>query len=134
MAYLDEIEVVDNDDIKSGFEIKFNFQENPYFTNKTLVKSFFVNNEGEVDNKSAEIKWKEVNFVNYRADGWSLLLISRFLNQGKNIMAESEKTEGEDEEDFGHEFILWLTTTNDEASDEVADIIKDDLWSNPYQV
>ena len=61
MAYLDEIEVVDNDDIKSGFEIKFNFQENPYFTNKTLVKSFFVNNEGEVDNKSAEIKWKEVN-------------------------------------------------------------------------
>jgi len=48
-------------------------------------------------------------------------------------MAESEKTEGEDEEDFGHEFILWLTTTNDEASDEVADIIKDDLWSNPYQ-
>ena len=73
MAYLDEIEVVDNDDIKSGFEIKFNFQENPYFTNKTLVKSFFVNNEGEVDNKSAEIKWKEVNFVNSHADGWSLL-------------------------------------------------------------
>merc|ERR1712189_91354 len=53
MAYLDEIEVVDNDDIKSGFEIKFNFQENPSFTNKPLVKSFFVNNEGEVDNKSA---------------------------------------------------------------------------------
>lgn len=49
-------------------------------------------------------------------------------------MAESEKADGEDEEDFGHEFILWLTTTNDEASDEVADIIKDDLWSNPYQV
>ena len=64
----------------------------------------------------------------------TILLYSKFLNQGKNIMAESEKTEGEDEEDFGHEFILWLTTTNDEASDEVADIIKDDLWSNPYQV
>ena len=92
MAYLDEIEVVDNDDIKSGFEIKFNFQENPYFTNKTLVKSFFVNNEGEVDNKSAEIKWKEVNLSTLHISTTAyffvivlnliltILLISKFLN------------------------------------------------------
>ena len=61
MEYLDEVEVKDNDDIKSGFELKFLFRENPFFTNKILVKSFFVNNNGEVDNKSAEIEWKEVN-------------------------------------------------------------------------
>ena len=60
MSYLSELEVIDNDDIKSGYEIKFKFGENPFFTNKVLTKSFFVKETGEVDNSSPEIDWKPV--------------------------------------------------------------------------
>ena len=45
-----------------------------------------------------------------------------------------EKDDEDLEIESGNEFFDWLTRTHEEATDEVADIIKDDLWSNPYQV
>merc|ERR1712130_3634 len=106
LGYLSEIEVVDNDDIKSGYEIKSTFDKNPFFSNSVLSKCFFVTEDGEVNNSSPTIEW----------------------HTGKNILAVEE-----DEEESGHEFFDWLSRTHDEATDEIADIIKDDLWSNPYQ-
>jgi len=114
LGYLHEIEVIDNDDIKSGYEIKFVFDENPYFKNKELVKSFFVTETGEIDNDSSTIDWLP----------------------GKNILQNvpQGKMDDDDEDaDSGHEFFDWLTRTHEEATDDIADIIKDDLWSNPYQ-
>lgn len=114
LSYLQEIEVIDNDDIKSGYEIKFVFGKNPYFTNRVLTKSFFVKETGEVDNSSPSINWLP----------------------GKNILRTEQTVEKDDEDleiESGNEFFDWLTRTHEEATDEVADIIKDDLWSNPYQ-
>jgi hypothetical protein len=60
LGYLSEIEVVDNDDIKSGYEIKFTFDKNPFFSNSVLSKCFFVTEDGEVNNSSPTIEWHTV--------------------------------------------------------------------------
>jgi len=118
MSHLDEIEVNDNDDIKSGYEIKFHFAKNPYFTNKTLTKGFYVKDTGIVENQSPTIEWKT---------GKNL-----FENE-KNKPKKKAEEEEDSEDDTEHEFFAWLIRNHEEATDEVADIIKDDLWSNPYQ-
>jgi len=40
---------------------------------------------------------------------------------------------GDDEEDDIGGFTEWLTEDSTETSDEVAELIKDDLWVNPFQ-
>merc|ERR1712176_266876 len=108
----------DNDDIKSGYEIKFHFAKNPYFNNKVLTKGFYVKDTGIVENVSPTIEWKT---------GKNLFE----LEQQKSEKKKNE--DGESEDDTDHEFFAWLSRNHEEATDEVADIIKDDLWSNPYQ-
>jgi len=56
-----------------------------------------------------------------------------FENEQSKSKKESREDEDESDEDTDHEFFAWLTRNHEEATDEVADIIKDDLWSNPYQ-
>ena len=51
-----------------------------------------------------------------------------------NTDGKDQNLNDEEEDETGNEFFDWLTRTHEEASDEIADIIKDDLWSNPYQV
>ena len=58
LHYLTRVEVIEFEDIKSGYRIDFNFDENPFFENKILFKEFHLNESGEPSSKSTEIKWK----------------------------------------------------------------------------
>ena len=58
LHYLTRVEVIEFEDIKSGYRIDFYFDENPYFKNKILFKEFHLNESGEPSSKSTEIKWK----------------------------------------------------------------------------
>ena len=78
MGYLSEIEVVDNDDIKSGYEIKFTFDKNPFFSNSVLSKCFFVTEDGEVNNSSPCIEWHTVEDLLKTAT-----LLITFINLGE---------------------------------------------------
>ena len=42
LHYLSKLEVEEFEDIKSGYRIKFYFDENPYFENDLLVKEFHL--------------------------------------------------------------------------------------------
>lgn len=42
LHYLSKLEVEEFEDIKSGYRIKFTFDENPYFENDVLVKEFHL--------------------------------------------------------------------------------------------
>ena len=50
-----------DEDIKSGFSIKFDFDKNEYFTNSTIIKKYHMNAEGEVINTTTPITWKPVS-------------------------------------------------------------------------
>ena len=58
LHYLTRVEVIEFEDIKSGYRIDFYFDENPYFENKILSKEFHLNESGDSSSKCAEIKWK----------------------------------------------------------------------------
>merc|ERR1712168_755962 len=59
MRTLTKIEVEEDDDIKSGFSIRFHFAVNEHFTNDVIEKKFHMDNEGQVKNSTTPIKWKK---------------------------------------------------------------------------
>jgi len=58
LHYLTKLEVEEFDDIKSGYRIKFFFDENPFFENDMLAKEFHLGTS-EPSSNSTAIKWKD---------------------------------------------------------------------------
>ncbi|XP_010538065.1 PREDICTED: NAP1-related protein 2-like [Tarenaya hassleriana] len=114
--HLSSLEVEDAKDVKSGYSITFHFNSNPYFENAKLTKTFTFLEEGATKITVTPINWKEgkglPNGVNHEKKG------------NKRALAEES-------------FFTWFTDASpkedadDEIHDEVADIIKEDLWPNP---
>ncbi|KAL3819404.1 hypothetical protein ACJIZ3_005361 [Penstemon smallii] len=115
--YLGNLEVEDNKDVKSGYSITFNFKPNPYFEDTKLTKTFTFLEEGTTKITATSIKWKE----------------------GMDIAANgvAEESKGNKRSHAEESFFTWFSDSEfkgdvDEIHDEqVADIIKDDLWPNP---
>ncbi|KAG3282510.1 SET-like, partial [Ictidomys tridecemlineatus] len=99
------VEVMEFEDIKSGYRTDFYFDENPYFEYKVLSKEFHLNESGDPSSKSTEIKWKS----------------------GKDLTFKI-KSAGRTES-----FSTWFTDHPDAGADEVEEVIKDDIWPNPSQ-
>ncbi|XP_070048357.1 NAP1-related protein 2-like isoform X1 [Nicotiana tomentosiformis] len=131
--FLSSIEVEDSKDVKSGYSITFNFNANPYFGNKKLSKTYTFLEDGPTMISGTTIKWEK---------GMGI----------PNVVAHKKKGKkrSRDKESSGHpcsvafplgvsiSFFRWFSevTQKDEdedleIQDEVADIIKDDLWPNP---
>jgi template-activating factor I len=117
LQYLRDMIVDENDDIKSGYKIKFIFEDNPYFENKELVKDVRLP-YGSPDERpvvvSTPIKWKK---------GMDLLKVKEKKPKKKARMFN----------DTPQSFLEWLTQSGDPTGDEVAEILKDDMWPNPMQ-
>jgi len=115
LHYLTKVEVEEFDDIKSGYRIKFHFDENPFFGNDLLTKEFFLGSP-EPTSTSTEIKWKE----------------------GMNLVHRMEEQEAKAGRKRGaptgvRTFFTWFTDNTDASADDIAEVIKDDLWPNPLQ-
>ncbi|KAL1322711.1 hypothetical protein HN51_067706 [Arachis hypogaea] len=115
--YLHSLDVEDFKDMKLGYSITFNFKDNPYFEDTKLTKTFtFFEEEGTTKITGTAIKWKEgmgaANGVNHETKG------------NKRTLAEES-------------FFSWFGETEQkdlaEFTDEVAEIIKEDLWPNPLK-
>ncbi|XP_045790970.1 NAP1-related protein 2-like isoform X1 [Trifolium pratense] len=121
--YLSSLEVEDNKDVKSGYTITLNFNPNPFFENSKLSKTFTFLEEGTTKITATPIKWKEgkeiPNGVNHEKNG--------------NKRAPCDDSCGNE-----CSFLSWFSDSDPEQKDdmidlhdEVAELIKDDLWSNP---
>lgn len=56
--------------------------------------------------------------------------------EGKNILEQhqaSKQKQGRKRSSDVRTFFEWFTNNNDPACDEIAELIKDDLWPNPLQ-
>ncbi|XP_074104232.1 NAP domain-containing protein SET isoform X1 [Cotesia typhae] len=114
LRYLNKLEVEEFEDIKSGYRINFYFDENPYFENDVLTKEFHLGSTGDPASQSTVIRWKE---------GADLTKKSKNKNQSKG----RKRT-------LSHRsFFDWFTDHGDPSSDEIAELIKDDMWPNPLQ-
>ncbi|XP_042502647.1 NAP1-related protein 2-like [Macadamia integrifolia] len=115
--YLSSLEVEDFKDVKSGYSITFNFNPNPHFEDTKLTKTFTFFDEGTTKITGTTIKWKEgmdvANGSNHEKKG------------SKRPLAEES-------------FFSWFSETQQKdisegIHDEVAEIIKEDLWPNPLK-
>jgi len=117
LHYLTKLDVEEFDDIKSGYRIKFFFDENPYFENDFLTKEFHLSSIGDPASHSTEIKWKQGHN-----------LVERFRIRMQQTEKGSRKRALEI-----RSFFSWFSDHMDPSADEIAEVIKDDMWPNPLQ-
>ncbi|KAL3335551.1 hypothetical protein AABB24_031664 [Solanum stoloniferum] len=120
--FLSSIEVEDSKDVKFGYSITFNFKPNPFFENSKLSKTYTFLEDGPTKITATPIKWKEGKGI---PNG-----VAQEKKGNKRSHAEesfftwfSEVNKKDDSDDDENEVL--------EIQDEVAEIIKDDLWPNP---
>ncbi|KAG0476214.1 hypothetical protein HPP92_013055 [Vanilla planifolia] len=117
LKYLVSLEVEDFKDMKSGYSITFNFSTNPYFEDKSLTKTYAFSDEGTACITGTAIKWKTgIDIAN-----------------GSNHEGKGSKRPFEEDS-----FFSWFSEEEQKAAldgvgDEVAEIIKEDLWPNPLK-
>lgn len=115
LHYLKKVEVEEFEDIKSGYKIKFHFKSNPYFTNTELCKEFHLAPTGDPESKSTQITWKK----------------------GMNLAARHQQAANSDSRKRRHgnrrNFFIWFLDNGDPSADDIAEVIKDDMWPNPLQ-
>jgi len=115
LHYLESVEVEEFEDIKSGYRIKFCFTENCYFNNKDICKEFMLSDSGEQTCKSTAIEWKP-----------NMDLTKR---QNESPQKPGQKRHHEEPESF----FSWFNDQSEGGTDEVGELIKDDIWPNPLQ-
>lgn len=122
LQFMTRVEVEEFEDIKSGYKISFNFKDNPYFSNKVLSKEFHLGTSGEDEvgdptSKNTDITWKEGKDLVAKANE------SQKASAGsKRQMAALSRT-----------FFQWFTDNTDPSADDIAEVLKDDMWPNPLQ-
>ncbi|XP_066284395.1 protein SET-like isoform X3 [Branchiostoma lanceolatum] len=119
LHYLTKLEVEEFEDIKSGYRIKFFFDDNPFFENEVIEKEFHLGSSdydpvGDPASKSSEIKWKEGMDLTKRN--------KEITKQGRKRLHEEPRS-----------FFFWFTDNTDASCDDIAEVIKDDMWPNPLQ-
>lgn len=115
LQFMEKLEVEEFEDIKSGYRIHFYFDGNPYFENKVLTKEFNLGTSGESPvSTSTAIKWKP------ERDLTKMLPKKAMANRRKRGLEYRT-------------FFDWFTDNNDPINDDIAELIKDDLWPNPLQ-
>ncbi|CAL8106216.1 unnamed protein product [Orchesella dallaii] len=105
-----EVEVCDN--VVDGFRIKFIFDKNPFFHNAELIKEFHLGpNVEPKKSTSTLIKWKKnVNLSNKLSQ----------INKARMKRGQEKRT-----------FFSWFSDNTDPEGDAIAEVIKNELWSNP---
>ncbi|XP_013416177.1 protein SET isoform X2 [Lingula anatina] len=117
LRYLTKVEVEEFEDIKSGYKINLYFQENPYFENSLITKEFHLATSGDPASKSTDIKWKpDMNLVHRHATREAMGMNNRKRKFGPR-----------------RSFFTWLIDNTDPSADDIAEVIKDDMWPNPLQ-
>lgn len=110
LHYLTKVEVEEFEDIKSGFRLRFHFDENPFFTNAELCKEFNLGTP-EPSSNSTVINWLDK----------------------MNLVEKAEEAERKSGEPGPRTFFGWFTDNTDASADDIAEVIKDDMWPNPLQ-
>ncbi|XP_013779974.1 protein SET-like [Limulus polyphemus] len=117
LSFMCKLEVEEFEDIKSGYRIKFFFDENPYFENNVIVKEFQLGSSGDPSSHSTTIKWKV---------GMDL---TKKQKERQAQMKNSRKRGLEQPKTF----FSWFSDHGDASADDIAEVIKDDMFPNPLQ-
>jgi len=135
LQYLNKLEVEECEDIKSGYKINLHFDQNPYFEDKLLTKEFHIGSNGDPESKSTKIRWKEGFDLAAKAQQRAAAALAAKSAVGNGASAAERKRARllAAEASQPRSFFAWFTDNTDAAGDDVAEVIKDDMWPNPLQ-
>ncbi|ODM89127.1 Protein SET [Orchesella cincta] len=98
---------------ENGFRVKFIFDENPFFDNGELIKEFQLGPNTEPKSTSTIIEWKE----------------NMDLSRKQPQIIDANRKRGLEQKTF----FSWFSDNKNPAADDIAEVIKDDLWPNPLK-
>jgi template-activating factor I len=116
LHHLKRLEVSEFDDIKSGFRITFLFTKNQFFSNESLWREVHMSETGE-----ASVSCSKIDFL--PGQDWSK----------KRSSSAGQKRSRDEDSDEPLLALLLSDTPQDQSMDDIAEIIKDDIWPNPMQ-
>ncbi len=116
LQYLNKLEVEEFEDIKSGYRIKLFFDENPYFSNESLTKEFHLGSSGDPASQSTTIEWKEGFDLQAKAAQKAAAAAAAAKAGSRKRLLERRS------------FFSWFGDNGDPSADDVAEVIKDDMW------
>lgn len=114
LGYLTEVDVEDAEDIKSGYKIVFKFSPNPFFSNTKLEKSLKFADDASLTIEGDVPLWKPGK------------------EPAEALPAGSGKRQAEVEYNFFKWFVDYERLEGGDH-DDIADIIKDDIWPDPLK-
>lgn len=117
LHYMTNLDVEELEDIKSGYNLKFYFAENPYIKNSLIVRELRHLNSEEVVTGTTTIEYKDT------PQGRKLkeVVENSIAQQRRNVRPE----------ELQPSFFAWLSQQQEAGSDEIAEIIKDHIWPSP---
>merc|ERR1712110_373331 len=122
LQYLNKLDVVEYEDITTGFSINLHFDDNPYFENEVITKEFpmTVNRQPGKKSTTTPILWKE---------GFDLAAKAAQLIAARAAKGDKDKKESPETRTF----FSWFCASGDPVEDDIAELVKVDMWPNPLQ-
>ncbi|KAJ8257231.1 hypothetical protein GJAV_G00183320 [Gymnothorax javanicus] len=106
LSSMSHLEVESFQNTSVGYRVSFHFNRNAYFQNPTIFKEFRVGRRGSMVSFSNPIVW----------------------HQGQDLTAQGATST----HDSGS-FFCWFSDHSDPGCDQIAQILKDDLYRNPLR-
>ncbi|KAK5864147.1 hypothetical protein PBY51_001109 [Eleginops maclovinus] len=109
LSYMTDLEIESFKNNKLGYRIRFHFRRNPYFQNNIIMKELHLGMGGSPMSFSNPILW----------------------HRGQNLTAHSEPKKSS--RGVYQTFFSWFSDHTTPGSDDVAQILKDDLFRDPLR-
>ncbi|KAM4736949.1 testis specific protein Y-linked [Anableps anableps] len=109
LSYMTDLEVESFKNTKLGYRIRFHFRRNPYFQNNIIMKELHLGMGGSPMSFSNPILW----------------------HRGHNLTANSEPRKSC--RGVYETFFSWFSDHSNPVQDDVAQILKDDLYRDPLR-
>jgi template-activating factor I len=120
LQYLSKIHVEEAEDVKSGFKIEFHFAQNPYFENEVLVKEYPMgDSDGGGDSESDTLKLTQSTEILWKP---GMDLVNRMGKVTINPRKRRHQV---------RTFFSWFSEKSDPHFDDIGELIRADLWTNP---
>lgn len=119
LHYMTNVDVEELEDIKSGYNLKFYFNENPYIRNDLIVRELRHLDSEEVVTGTTAIEYKDT------PEGTKLkeLVENSIAHQARKVRPEM----------VPQSFFAWLSQQCEPGADDIAEIIKDQIWPSPLE-
>lgn len=108
--FVNSMDVEDEEDVVSGYRITLKFNDNPYFTNRSLTKRITFCKDETTNLSAVEIDWKD-----------GMAITTEYLH---------------DMPDLDTGFFTWFCAPQvirERYHDEVSELIKNELWPNALE-